>query len=322
MRCLCYGKEFNKNSKPEELSTGWHNSCIRKFFGTNELPIIDISNDTLKNLVDKSIEQGYTVPGVQKKLSLYLSNEANTPRLTLVNYPTSYILKPQTNDYPHLSEAEYLVMSMARATKINTVPFALLRTNDSQYAYITKRIDRIINKNDTELLAMEDFCQLDSRLTADKYKGSYERCAKVIEKYSETDGLDESELFLRLVFSFVTGNSDMHLKNFSLIETKSGSNEYHLSQAYDMLPVNIIIKEDKDEFALSMNGKKRNLRKKDFMIFAENCNINQKSAEKIINKVISMKDTYLKMCQESYLPDEMKASLEELICKRISVLCK
>ncbi len=89
-----------------------------------------------------------------------------------------------------------------------------------------------------------------------------------------------------------------------------------------MLPVNIIIKEDKDEFALSMNGKKRNLRKKDFMIFAENCNINQKSAEKIINKVISMKDTYLKMCQESYLPDEMKASLEELICKRISVLCK
>ncbi len=114
----------------------------------------------------------------------------------------------------------------------------------------------------------------------------------------------------------------MHLKNFSLIETKSGSNEYHLSQAYDMLPVNIIIKEDKDEFALSMNGKKRNLRKKDFMIFAENCNINQKSAEKIINKVISMKDTYLKMCQESYLPDEMKASLEELICKRISVLCK
>ena len=322
MRCLCCGKEFNKNSKPEELSTGWHNSCIRKFFGTNELPIIDISNDTLKNLVDKSIEQGYTVPGVQKKLSLYLSNEANTPRLTLVNYPTSYILKPQTNDYPHLSEAEYLVMSMARATKINTVPFALLRTNDSQYAYITKRIDRIINKNDTELLAMEDFCQLDSRLTADKYKGSYERCAKVIEKYSETDGLDESELFLRLVFSFVTGNSDMHLKNFSLIETKSGSNEYHLSQAYDMLPVNIIIKEDKDEFALSMNGKKRNLRKKDFMIFAENCNINQKSAEKIINKVISMKDTYLKMCQESYLPDEMKASLEELICKRISVLCK
>lgn len=322
MRCLCCGKEFDKNSKPEELSTGWHNACIRKFFGTNELPIIDISNDTLKNLVDKSIKQGYTVPGVQKKLSLHLSNEANTPRLTPVNYPTGYILKPQTNDYPHLPEAEYLVMSMAKATKVSTVPFTLLRTKDSQYAYITKRIDRIINKNNTELLAMEDFCQLDNRLTADKYKGSYERCAKVIEKYSDTDGLDESELFLRLVFSFVTGNSDMHLKNFSLIETKPGSNEYHLSQAYDMLPVNIIIKEDKDEFALTMNGKKQDIEKKDFMIFAENCNINQKSAEKIINKVIRMKDTYLKMCQESYLPDETKASLEELICKRISVLSK
>ena len=170
MKCLCCGKPFTKALTPQEESSGWHDRCVKAFFGTKHLPEIDVSEETLQLLAQESTQQGYTVPGVQKKLSLHLTGEGNDPfpRLTLVNYPTSYILKPQTNDYPHLPEAEYLVMSMARATKINTVPFALLRTNDSPYAYITTRIDRIINKNDTELLAMEDFCQLDSRLTADK----------------------------------------------------------------------------------------------------------------------------------------------------------
>lgn len=105
------------------------------------------------------------------------------------------------------------------------------------------------------MLAMEDFCQLDLRLTQDKYKGSYERCAKIIEKYSSTKGLDRAEMFMRLVFSFMVGNSDMHLKNFSLIESEGGSGEYHLSPAYDLLPVNVVMPEDKEQFALTMNGK-------------------------------------------------------------------
>ena len=91
-----------------------------------------------------------------------------------------------------------------------------------------------------------------------KYKGSYERCAKIIDRYSVRKGLDLTELYLRLVFSFIVGNSDMHLKNFSLIETEEGSGKYLLSPAYDLLPVNVIMPEDKEQFALAMNGKKRN----------------------------------------------------------------
>ena len=122
-----------------------------------------------------------------------------------------------------------------------------------------------------QMLAMEDFCQLDLRLTQDKYKGSYERCAKIIERYSSRKGLDRTELYLRLVFSFLVGNSDMHLKNFSLIETEEGSEKYVLSPAYDLLPVNVIMPEDKEQFVLAMNGKKTHIRRKDFLLFAETC---------------------------------------------------
>lgn len=132
------------------------------------------------------------------------------------------------------------------------------------------------------MLAMEDFCQLDLRLTQDKYKGSYERCAKVIERYSSRVGFDMTELFMRLVFSFVTGNSDMHLKNFSLIETAEKSGEYVLSPAYDLLPVNVILPADIEQTALTLNGKKRNIRRKDFYSFAYKCGIPKNSAENMI----------------------------------------
>jgi serine/threonine-protein kinase HipA len=277
----------------------------------------------LERLAVESTGKGYTVPGVQKKLSLHLSDEdRGHPRLTLVNYPTGYILKPQTEEYTALPEAEYLVMSMARATKIKTVPFALVRIKpeDGGFAYITRHIDRVKNGAESRFLAMEDFCQLENRVTADKYKGSYERCAKVVLNYSQSSGIDVAELFLRIVFSYAVGNSDMHLKNFSLIETEEGSGVYRLSEAYDMLPVNVILPGDKEQLALTLNGKKQNIRRKDLLIFAESIGINVRSAEKMIAKIVSMRDVYVEMCRDSYLPDDLKESLEVLILDRIAVL--
>ena len=273
----------------------------------------------MESLAAQSTSKGLTVPGVQKKLSLHLSTEKNNPRLTLVNYPTGYILKPQVREFECLPEAEQLVMTMADATGISTVPHALIKSGDN-LAYITKRIDRIFEKTETKMLAMEDFCQLDLRVTADKYKGSYERCAKVIGRYSSQIGLDMAELFMRLVFSFVVGNSDMHLKNFSLIETGEASNTYVLSPAYDLLPVNVIMPEDTEEFALALNGKKTHIRKKDFFVFAEECGISKASAEKMIAKIVSMKPKYIDMCNGSLLPDHLKERFALLIEQRCGVL--
>ena len=313
-RCLCCGKTLRT-----ENEYGWHASCVKAFFGTTKFPDIDVSKEVLNQIAIDNTNKGFTVPGVQKKLSLHLSDE-DTPRLTLVNYPTGYILKPQTDEYIALPEMEYLIMQMAETSGIKTVPYALLRlpSQDNSYAYITKRIDRTNGK----MLAMEDFCQLDGRLTEDKYRGSYERCGKIISEYSELKGLDHTELFIRIVFSFAVGNSDMHLKNFSLIETSENSNKYILSAAYDMLSTNVVIPTDKEELALTINGKKQNIRRKDFIKFAETIGIAEKTADKMIEKIVKLKDKYIAMCRESYMPDDMKETLENLIENRIAILEK
>ena len=315
MNCLCCGKPIKDNNE----STGWHKTCIKKFFTTAVIPEIEITDSVLEELAKESTNKGYTIPGVQKKLSLHLSKEVY-PRLTVVNYPTGYILKPQVKEFRALPEAEHLVMSMADKAKIRTVPHALVKSKDS-YAYITKRIDRVFSKDsNVKLIAMEDFCQLDLRLTQDKYKGSYERCGNIIKKYSSRSGLDMTELFYRLVFSFIVGNSDMHLKNFSLIESEYGSGEYHLSPAYDLLPVNVIMPEDKEEFALPINGKKRNIHRKDFLIFAAGCGIAKLAAEKMIEQLISMVPIFIEMCCNSLMPQDMKEAFIELVDKRVSAL--
>lgn len=163
MNCLCCGKPI----APENSQSGWHKSCIKKFFGTTRLPAISIDEKTLEILAIESTNKGYTVPGVQKKLSLHLIREMQSPRLTLVNYPTGYILKPQVTEFEALPEAEQLVMCMADDAGITTVPHGLIQGNGN-FAYITKRIDRIFKKDRMQMLAMEDFCQLDLRLTTKK----------------------------------------------------------------------------------------------------------------------------------------------------------
>ncbi len=316
MNCLCCGKPLKE---PIPVS-GWHPACVRRFFGTKTLPEIELTDDALTLLAEKAVQKGHTVPGVQKKLSLHLSME-RTPRLTMVDYPTGYILKPQVPEFRALPEAEHLVMRMAAAAGLSVVPHALVGLKDG-YAYLTRRVDRVRGEDDAavQMLAMEDFCQLDLRLTQDKYRGSYERCVKVIQRYSSRPGLDLSELFLRLVFCFLTGNSDMHLKNFSLIEIAPESGAYVLSPAYDLLPVNVIMPEDKEEFALTMNGKKTNLRRNDFLTFAEAAGIPRKAAEMMIGKMLGYVPAWEKLCEASLLPQDLKQTLKELILTRAARL--
>lgn len=314
MNCLCCGKPL-----PTPDESGWHKACIKKFFGTKSLPSIEIDDETLNLLATETTNKGFTVPGVQKKLSLHLITEDSLPRLTLVNYPTGYILKPQVTEFEALPESEHLIMAMADIAGISTVPHALIK-GKSGMAYITKRIDRVMADKKPQILAMEDFCQLDLRLTEDKYRGSYERCAKIIKKYSSRTGIDLAEFYIRLVFCFIVGNSDMHLKNFSLIETYEGSGQYILSPAYDLLPVNANMPADKEEFALTMNGKKMNIHKKDFLEFADTCDISRKTAEKLIIKLVKLTPQFLSMCDSSLLPDELKARLRKIITERSQTL--
>lgn len=318
MKCLCCGKTINQNAAESEKKWQWHKKCVVNFFHTKEMPVLDITKEQLEFLVNETVNEGLTVPGVQKKLSLHLSSDIDA-RLTIVDYPTGYILKPQTEEFENMPEFEDLAMRLAEIMGIQTVPHALIKMN-GEYAYITKRIDRETTEKETRLYAMEDFCQLSCRLTQDKYKGSYEQCGRIIKKYSTTPGLDMSELFLRVLGSFVMGNSDMHLKNFSLKETEPGNRKFQLSKAYDMLPVNIIMPEDKEQLALTINGKKRNIHKKEFRLLAEACGIPSNAAEHMLKKICSKKDKFLKQIEEAYLSEEQKENVKELISERIEIL--
>ena len=318
MNCLCCGKPIKTS---DDSDHGWHISCIRRFFHTKELPEIDITKEELETLANNAVQKGLTVPGVQKKLSLYLSKEGSA-RLTIIDHPTGYILKPQTDDFEHLPEAENLVMQMAEIAGIATVPHALIQieAQDNVYAYITRRIDREIKSSAFHMYAMEDFCQLANRLTNDKYRGSYELCAKIIKRYSTRPGLDITELYYRILFLFISGNSDMHLKNFSLIESAPGSRVYALSPAYDLLPVNLVMPEDPEELALTLNGKKRNLRKNDFLKFANTCGITDITAKRLMEKITSFQKSFLQACQDSLLPSDMKDSMMQLVNMRMNRL--
>lgn len=318
IRCLCCGRPITDAATKDEKEWNWHRKCVRSFFGTDRLPELELTDEVLNLLARRSVDQGLTVPGVQRKMSLHLAEGTQT-RLTVVNYPTGYILKPQTPEYCHLPEYEQMTMLMADAVGIQTVPHALLHMNES-YAYITRRIDRDLKKKNVRLYAMEDFCQLSGRVTADKYKGSYENCGKVINRYSFYSGFDLSELYLRVLFSFMTGNSDMHLKNFSLIETEPGGRKFRLSSAYDMLPVNVILPEDSEQMALTVNGKKRNLHRNDFLKLANTIGVEKKAALHIMENLLCQKEKMMKICYASNLSEEEREKVCFLMEERCAAL--
>ncbi len=129
-----------------------------------------------------------------------------------------------------------------------------------------------------------------------------------------------AEFFVRIVFCFIVGNSDMHLKNFSLIETAEASGKYVLSPAYDLLTVNANMPSDQEQFALAMNGKKMNIRKGDFLKFADACGIARQTAEKLIKSLVKRTPQWLEMCNESLLPNELKDRLIKIITERAETI--
>ena len=297
--------------------TDFHAKCSRKMFGTQTPPALPYTQDQIRAMAEEVIRSQTTLTGVQPKLSLDFDRMSRTPRLTIVGLWGRFILKPQTERYPFLPELEDLTMHLAQLAGVETVPHSLIRFADGQLCYITRRIDRTPQG---DKIHMEDMCQLSERLTEDKYKGSHERIAKIIFQHSSTPQLDLVRYWEQVVFAWLTGNADMHLKNFSLIETEEGSGKYVLSPAYDLLPVNVIMPEDKEQFALAMNGKKTHIRRKDFLVFAEKCGMTRGSAEKMIAMLVSKKEKLLAMCQNSLLPESLQERLSCLIEERAGIL--
>ncbi len=297
-----------------EIQGDFHIKCCKSFFRSTVPPVLQYGLEDMNELAKQVVARSITVPGVQAKLSLYLTKKGTLPdRLTLVGLWSNYILKPPVATYPLMPEIEDVTMHLAEICKIRTVPHSLIRLKTGELAYITKRIDRD-DKNSR--IHMEDMCQLTERLTEDKYKGSMENIGRILLKYSSNPMFDIVQFYEIAVFSFLTGNADMHLKNFSLIYNTNGMTG--LSPAYDLLATRLLIpeKDDNEETALTLNGKKRNFTKKDFILFGKHLNLNNKQIENTFNTFKGHLNSCFECIDRSFLTREFRDIYKELIRER------
>jgi len=293
--------------------TDFHPSCSRKIFKQPIPPELPYTEAQMAELALKVVQTQVTVTGVQAKLSLHLESpeEKWTPkRFTIVGLWGGYILKPPTSNYPQLPEVEDLTMHLARLARISVVPHSLILLQSGSLAYITKRIDRV----NTQKLHMEDMCQLTERLTEDKYHGSHEQVAKVILKYSRNPGLDVVNYFEQVLFSFLTGNADMHLKSFSLIKLPGMG--HVLSPAYDLVATALVNPADKEDLALTLNGKKKKITRNDFITAFRTLNLDLKQQENIFRKMMNAKAGWMDFIGISFLSDGFKERLMNIIEQR------
>lgn len=288
-----------------------HTACVKKFFGTASLPALNYTTQELDQLAMQIIQDQTSLTGVQPKLSLHLNEHEGNKRLTIVGLWGGYICKPQTSHYKMMPEVEDLTMHLAEAARIDVVPHTLMRMADNTLCYLTRRIDRTPAG---EKIAMEDMCQLTERQTEHKYKSSYERIGKAILKYSSLPKMDVTNFFELILFSWLTGNNDMHLKNFSLYEAADGV--VRLTPAYDLLNAAIINPKDDEELALTLNGRKKKLQREDFIKFAQNLGIEQVVVERLINKYIKLLPKLEAIIQRSFLSIELKEKYGNLLRER------
>ncbi len=310
-KCLyCYERLYNNE-------TDFHQACNKRFFGQLNTPVLAYNYSDLQNLANQVIQSQMAVTGVQAKisLSLFKKQDKNTlKKLTIVGLYGDYILKPPSAFYPQLPELESVTMKMAECCGLPTVPFSLVRLQDDTLCYLTKRVDRSRKGK----LHMEDFCQLSERLTEDKYKGSHEQLAKLIMKYSSSPLLDVSNFYELVLFCFLTGNSDMHLKNFSLLEKEELG--MSLSPAYDLVPTVLVNPSDKEELALTLNAKKSKLKYDDFLAAYNLSGLRQKVLDKTLELFKYAKPELMELLEKSLVNDEFKVAYRNLLNERFERL--
>ena len=267
----------------------------------------------LAHHAQKIVGAKIAIAGVQPKLRLWLEQNSKNIRLTIVDSKSNYIIKPQSDTYVALPENEDLCMHLAKVFGIKTAVHGLVRMPTGKLAYITKRFDRL----DGAKLACEDLCQLTETLTEHKYRSSYELAGNAVRKYSSRPGFDALTFFQLVIFSFITGNADMHLKNFSLLENVDGL--LVLSPAYDLVSSILVIEDEKDEMALNVNGRKRNLYKKGFDRLAESLGLLVKSTQKFYQQLVEQMDEAMWWIDSSFLPPDDKERLKHLLAARIKL---
>lgn len=307
-RCLyCY-------QELEEKQKDFHPRCSKAFFGTTEPPELDYNLQQMAELAATVVRHSVTVPGVQPKLSLTvvknMLEKKRKTRLAIVGaLGGNYILKPPHADYPRLPENEHLTMRIAESFGIPVVPSSLVRLSSGELAYITRRIDRTANGEKIHMLDMFQVLE-----AFDKYKGSMEKVGKAIAQYAENTLLELSNFFELTLFCFLTGNNDMHLKNFSLIVQKDGV--WGLAPAYDLLNVAIANPDDKEELALTLDARKNKFNRQRFEQFGQTLGLSSRQVTGVFSRLLRNEGKAFNLIGNSFLSKVYKEKYRLLLAER------
>ncbi len=284
-----------------DYQSAYHKRCAKTLFETTTAPAIDLDMNALTEAGLSLLRASGAVPGVQKKLSLD-RNPHEDRRLTLRALGGRYILKPPVDEYPHLPENEAFCMELAASLGYPTAPHGLAYVADGTMVYLSRRFDR---PADGTKVPQEDFCQLCQRPAADKYKGSLEAASKVLA-HSRQAGLDAVRYLELNLLAYLMGNADLHLKNFSLY--CPAPDQWQLTPAYDLVSTALVLPEDREETALTLNGKKSRLTQADWLSLAGKLGVSPKVLDNLTGRLLGAWPVVEALCRASFLPEELQAS--------------
>ena len=251
-----------------------------------------------------------SIQGVQPKLSAVLKLKDSS--FALVDRGGRFILKPNPLAYEEVPANEALTMRMAAEVGIEVPVHGLLRAKDDSWVYFVKRYDR---EGRTGKVHVEDFAQLSGATRETKYDSSLERVVQLVEQFCTFPAIEKPKLAKRLLFCFLTGNEDMHLKNFS-IWMQDGV--VSLTPAYDLLNSTLVLENAKEESALPLQGKKRKLTKELWLDYfcKERLKLNESQIEKIIKELQKAMPAFNELIRQSLLSEDRQAGYRTILHAR------
>ncbi len=254
-----------------------------------------------------------SIQGVQPKLSAVL--RVKEGRFDIVDRGGTYILKPQIR-YPEVPENEAITMTLAASLGIDVPVHGLVEGRDKHWTYFIKRFDRL---GKGRKLPVEDFAQLAGATRETKYRSSMEQVARIVETHCTFPMIELRKLFVRTLFNFLTGNEDMHLKNFSLI-TRDGKVE--LTPAYDFLNSTIALPNPMEELALPLKGKKARLTRKYLIAYygEERLELNKKVIGDVLGNIQRVIPFWRELIDRSFLSAKMKERYTMVLDRRLKTL--
>lgn len=322
--------------KESELKTGYSTKGIKHLLGSLKvaLSLPFTRSQFIQELPEH--QKGMSISGYQPKLSLRLERG----ELVVVSNDGTYILKPSPEEYPHLAENEHATLCVMQRLKFDVPPFGLMpfKHDDNrpdELTFVIKRYDRL--GADKTRLHQE---QLDGAMgLGDKYGNinnkkaiSYEKAAKFLNNSVSSSLKSKRDLFLRIVYAYVLGNNDFHLRNLGIIHPEVGSS--YLAPVYDFISVVpypaafgeylalplLECEENEAGSAPGIDSDYGEYLGADFILLAQGMDINPALAKKWLAGVINNHQLIIDTYTDSHMPEAQREAVLDYIARRITLL--